>query len=124
MPTTFSRISSRCRRLTTIPKSDGVVAFFLAHVAFIAGFLIRGLSLRRAAAAAIPMVVAAVGSRPGAGYGLIALGAVIFFVFDIFVARGKFVAPGSINTVICYPLYYSACLLLAHSVRIHQPKGG
>ncbi len=127
-----------------------VVSFFLAHVAFIAAFVVRGIVWRRAGVAMVPvlaaataaaiwvhphvpdrlwlgilayitiislMVVFALGGRGGMMYRLAVLGAVIFYVSDIFVARGKFVGSGNLNTVFCYPLYYSACLLIAHSAR-------
>lgn len=44
---------------------------------------------------------------------LILLGAVCFYVSDIFVARWKFVNASHWNAFGCYPLYYGACLLLA-----------
>ncbi len=40
-------------------------------------------------------------------------GAWIFYLSDIFVARWRFVDPSSTNGLICYPLYYLACALLA-----------
>ena len=40
-------------------------------------------------------------------------GAWIFYLSDIFVARWRFVDPSSANGLICYPLYYLACTLLA-----------
>lgn len=41
--------------------------------------------------------------------------AIIFYISDIFVARGHYVTPGRINSLGCYPLYYSACLLFGWS---------
>ena len=132
-----------------------VASFFLAHVAFIAAFLARGIAWRKAIIAAIPMLMAsaaavvwlyphvpdrlwlgvlayisiislmvtlAAAGRGDMGYRLAALGAVVFYVSDIFVARGKFVSSGAINSVLCYPLYYTSCLLLAHSVRYAVSK--
>ena len=43
------------------------------------------------------------------------LGALIFYVSDIFVARERFVSPGPINGLIGLPLYYAGQLLLAWS---------
>lgn len=40
-------------------------------------------------------------------------GAWIFYLSDIFVARWRFVDPSSANGLVCYPLYYLACTLLA-----------
>jgi len=40
-------------------------------------------------------------------------GAWIFYLSDIFVARWRFVDPSSTNGLVCYPLYYLACTLLA-----------
>lgn len=65
------------------------------------------------------MVVSAGGTRAGNGRLLILFGAVIFYVSDIFVARWRFVSPGAINAFFCYPLYYTACILLAFSVLAH-----
>jgi uncharacterized membrane protein YhhN len=43
----------------------------------------------------------------------IPLGAIAFYLSDIFVARDRFNAPGSINRVVGLPLYYGGQLLLA-----------
>ena len=62
------------------------------------------------------MVAAAWGMRPGPGRWLLVVAAVLFYISDIFVARWKFVAPGdSLNAFLCYPLYYTSCLLFAFS---------
>ena len=37
------------------------------------------------------------------------------YLSDIAVARGQYVASSAVNSWICYPLYYTACLLLAYS---------
>jgi len=42
---------------------------------------------------------------------------------DIFVARWKYVSPGSINGLFCYPLYYSACLCFAWTVFLDLRNG-
>lgn len=62
------------------------------------------------------MAMFAAGVREGHGGLLILLGAVAFYVSDIFVARWKFVDTSSVNAYFCHPLYYAACLMLAFSV--------
>jgi hypothetical protein len=60
------------------------------------------------------MVVMAVGVS--AGNPFVLAGAILFFVSDIFVARWKFVDTSGINALFCYPMYYTACVLLALSI--------
>jgi uncharacterized membrane protein YhhN len=48
------------------------------------------------------------------------LGAAIFYVSDIFVARWHYVSPSQINAFFCYPLYYTACVLLAFSIAAYD----
>ncbi len=60
------------------------------------------------------MVVMACGVSTGNPF--ILLGAILFFISDIFVARWKFVDSSSINALFCYPMYYTACALLAFSI--------
>jgi len=50
-----------------------------------------------------------------------AVGAVVFYISDIFVANWEFVVTDSWNAFVAYPLYYSACLLLAASVFERSP---
>ena len=57
----------------------------------------------------------AFGTRPGSPRGIFLPGAARFYVSDLFVARWAFVGGGSVNAYFCYPLYYAACLLLAHA---------
>ncbi len=66
------------------------------------------------------MVIAACGSRQPS-LRLLVVAAVLFYVSDIAVARWKFVSPGSENRFFCYPLYYTACLLLALASRWGGP---
>ncbi len=47
---------------------------------------------------------------------LFAIGAVLFFISDLAVARDKFVAPGFSNRVWGLPVYYGAQLLIAWSL--------
>jgi uncharacterized membrane protein YhhN len=127
----------------------GLVAFLLAHLAWIGAFYCRGIESRRflvgfplglcVSAVAflwvfphlppddVPavlaytlvitvMLVTACSSRAGASYRLILLGAMLFYVSDLFVARARYVSPGRINQFVGYPLYYGSCVLLALSV--------
>jgi uncharacterized membrane protein YhhN len=50
------------------------------------------------------------------GAWLILIGAVLFYVSDLFVARDRFVNPEFLNRLIGLPLYYGAQFLLALSV--------
>jgi uncharacterized membrane protein YhhN len=61
------------------------------------------------------MVTLAFGSFGDGATLLIPVGATLFFVSDLFVARDKFVAPGTVNRVWGLPLYYGAQILLALS---------
>ncbi len=47
---------------------------------------------------------------------LLLIGAVLFYLSDIFVARDRFVSPGWINRLFGLPLYYCGQFLLAFSV--------
>lgn len=62
------------------------------------------------------MVATAVGTSvvaaPGRGP-VLALGAMLFWVSDLCVARQRFVAPGFVNRAVGLPLYYGAMLTLA-----------
>lgn len=62
------------------------------------------------------MLALAVGAAPGAGAAL-ALGALLFYVSDLAVARDRFVAPGPANKLWGLPLYYASTLVLASTVR-------
>ena len=127
----------------------GVSAFLGAHGCFIGAFVTRGLSGKRAGAAAVFYVVAGaavsvwllphVPARDLAlvsayiivisvmavmawaadvkrGGWLIVAGALLFYVSDIFVARGRFVTSDAINAYVVYPFYYAACMMLALSI--------
>jgi uncharacterized membrane protein YhhN len=130
----------------------GVLAFGLAHVAYIAAFVSRGLEPMRmelfAAVAALGLVFAIPWLRPrvppelrlsvygymailsamlvtGAGASgadpLILVGAALFYVSDLTVARERFVAPGFGNGLVGLPLYYAAQLVLAATVGVSSP---
>jgi len=60
----------------------------------------------------IMVVVAAGAAWAGGRWGILA-GAVMFYLSDIAVARGRFVAPGFANSLWGLPLYYGGQLLLA-----------
>jgi uncharacterized membrane protein YhhN len=62
------------------------------------------------------MVVLAFGTFGNGATWLIPIGATLFFVSDLFVARNQFVVPGTVNRVWGLPLYYLAQVLLALSV--------
>jgi len=64
------------------------------------------------------MVCLSSGIRMPRGRTLLMCGAFIFLISDIFVARWKFVDSSSINAFFCYPLYYSACSLLALTISV------
>jgi uncharacterized membrane protein YhhN len=66
----------------------------------------------------ISLMVAMAGGVRGPLRNLTLFGAVLFYVSDIAVARGQYVTPGVVNSWVCYPLYYTACLLLAYSAWI------
>jgi len=61
------------------------------------------------------MLACAVGTAARASAPLLLLGATMFFVSDLAVARNRFVAPGFANKLWGLPLYYGGQLLLAAS---------
>lgn len=63
------------------------------------------------------MLVAALGNAAARGEIAVAMGALLFAVSDVSVARDRFVAPGFVNVAWGLPLYYAAQLVLASSVR-------
>lgn len=56
------------------------------------------------------------GVLPTAGSWFILVGAVLFYLSDLFVARDRFMAPGQINRVLGLPLYYGGQFIIAFSV--------
>lgn len=62
------------------------------------------------------MVAAAVSTWAASRSDALLLGALLFFVSDLFVARNRFVTPGFKNRLIGLPLYYAGQCLLAWSV--------
>lgn len=128
---------------------SGLVAFLLAHVAYVTAFGVIGVSPAWAGAALAgatvvavvvlrwlmphvdammrgpvlayvgvisAMVVLAVGTR-GAGHSaMILIGALLFYLSDLFVARQRFVTAGFVNRLLGLPLYYAGQVLLALSI--------
>ncbi len=62
------------------------------------------------------MLICAAASIASAGRPAILLGATMFYLSDLAVARDRFVAPGMTNRVWGLPLYYGAQLILASTV--------
>lgn len=64
------------------------------------------------------MLIAATGSLTinGQGRWLVAPGAAMFAVSDVFVARDRFIAPGFVNRLLGLPLYYAGQFLIAFSI--------
>lgn len=128
---------------------SGLVAFLLAHLAYVVAFAVSWVSVAWALAAGVVAVIAAilvtrwllphvdpemrvpvlayvvvisamVSLAIGAGGAgqtlLIPVGAGLFYVSDLFVARDRFVAPSFLNTLYGLPLYYLGQVFLALSV--------
>ena len=68
------------------------------------------------------MLIAAFGTRGAGGPTWVPLGALLFYVSDVSVAAGRFVAPEFPNYVWGLPLYYAGQVLLALSVAVAIPK--
>ncbi len=119
----------------------GLAAFLLAHVAYAVAFAGRAellawpvlplaagvwLVLRwlwphlgemRVPVVAYCLVIAAmVWLALGMAAPLVRLGAVLFFLSDLLVARDRFVKPGFGNRLVGLPLYYAGQVLLATAV--------
>ena len=119
----------------------GLVAFLLAHVAYAAAFAplssrtLGALLLVTAAVSGIlawlwphlgemrvPVLAycAVIGTMVWLALGvpstLVRAGALLFFVSDLLVARGRFVRAGKVNQLVGWPLYYAGQYLLALSV--------
>lgn len=120
----------------------GLAAFLLAHLAFAAAFapaahpsLLVAIALAALAIVVIrwlwphlgtlriPVVAyaAAISAMALLGLGTprlaVQLGAALFYVSDLTVARDRLVAPGLANRVVGLPLYYAAQLLFAFTIR-------
>jgi len=120
----------------------GLVAFLAAHVVYAATFALVG---HAAAWPALPLGLALVAvlrwlwphlggmKGPVVAYCLVisamlwlavgvgqievTLGAVLFYLSDLTVARDRFVAPAFVNRLVGLPLYYGAQVLFALAVR-------
>lgn len=67
------------------------------------------------------MVSLAVGTQGKAANPYLILGALLFYVSDIFVARQRFVESGMENALIGLPVYFLAQMLIARSIARHNP---
>jgi len=83
--------------------------------------------MRVAVPAYVVCIAAMVSLAVGAGWAErrweLPVGAVLFFVSDLSVARDRFVAPGWVNRLWGLPLYYAATSLLALSVLAYRSNG-
>jgi uncharacterized membrane protein YhhN len=61
------------------------------------------------------MVIASIGAVASGAPVILAIGAVVFGVSDLFVARERFVKPGFVNSAVGLPAYFGAQLLLAYT---------
>ncbi|MEE4161959.1 MAG: lysoplasmalogenase [Woeseiaceae bacterium] len=108
--------------LAVLPLSLGAIA-----MAVFAVIIVRWLwphlprNLRAAVAAYVAaislMVVLAAGTTAAHGFGLL-IGALMFAVSDVFVARDRFVSASVTNRFWGLPLYYSAQLVFALSTQV------
>jgi len=103
--------------VAVLAGSGGLLVWLLPHVPSPDRLLV----VAYAAAIGLMAVFAAGASRGRAGR-VILLAAVLFYVSDIFVARWRFVSPGLANALVCYPLYYSACVLFAWTVVLERAR--
>jgi uncharacterized membrane protein YhhN len=119
----------------------GLVSFLLAHVAYAAAFApvssrptlllplvvatLAGIlmwlwphlgAMRLPVLAYCAVIGAMVWLALGVPDPLVRWGAGLFFVSDLFVARGRFVRPGKVNQLVGWPLYYAGQFLLALSL--------
>lgn len=64
------------------------------------------------------MVALSFGAKGRGASWWVVVGAVMFYLSDICVARGRFVAPGPINPLIGLPLYFGAQYVFAYTCRL------
>jgi len=125
---------------------SGLGAFLLAHLAYVAAFApvsrvsplpaailvclgaaLLGWLWPRLGELRLPVIayVVALSSTLFFGLGvkssLVPLGAALFYLSDLAVARDRFVRPGLANRVVGLPMYYAAQVILALSVRAPIP---
>lgn len=119
----------------------GLVAFLLAHLAYVVAFagvavpsawvaagvlaVTAGVlawlwphlgSLRGPVAAYCAVISAMLWLALGVARTEVRLGAALFYLSDLFVARDRFVRPAAANRVVGLPLYYAGQLLLALAI--------
>jgi uncharacterized membrane protein YhhN len=126
----------------------GILAFLLGHIAFCVAFFSRGISLPalegvafittiaglavgrwlwpyagklKGAVVAYILVSAAVATHMARSNPMIALGAILFFVSDLSVARDRFIKEEFTNKLWGLPMYYAAEVLLALSIHNELP---
>ena len=63
------------------------------------------------------MVIASIGAVAAGAPIILAIGAIVFGISDVFVARERFVSSGFINSALGLPAYFGAQLLLAYTAR-------
>jgi len=120
----------------------GIAVFLVAHVVYAAAFapaarvsLVAGALLGAAGAAVVgwlwphlghfrvpvlcyaTAITAMLVLALGVANPLVRLGAALFYVSDLTVARDRFVRPGLANRLVGLPLYYAGQVLLALSTR-------
>jgi len=61
------------------------------------------------------MVIASIGAVAAGAPIILAIGAVVFGISDLFVARQRFVSSGFVNAAVGLPAYFGAQLLLAYT---------
>ena len=93
-----------------VPIALVVAKWVLPHTARLKGPVIAYISVITV------MVALALGTTGVSFDWRLLVGAIMFFVSDLFVARHRFVAPGFVNKLLGLPLYFGAQVLLALSV--------
>jgi uncharacterized membrane protein YhhN len=63
------------------------------------------------------MVIVSIGAVAAGAPIILAIGAIVFGISDVFVARERFVSSGFINSALGLPAYFGAQLLLAYTAR-------
>ena len=65
------------------------------------------------------MVIASIGAVAAGAPIILAIGAIVFGISDLFVARQRFVSSGFVNAAVGLPAYFGAQLLLAYTPTIY-----
>jgi len=98
--------------------AGGVVAVAVVVWRWLRPNLVSGM-VRPVAAYVVVISLMVIGAVGTAGFDLdlrIVVGAGLFYLSDLFVARQRFVTPGFVNRLVGLPLYYGGQILLALSV--------